>query len=71
MGYIIYTRSSSPLRRYADILANDCEDNFYFKNIEDKEAYKYIENLKKEVKNLNSREQEINKYCQKRYKKLD
>lgn len=71
MGYIIYTRSSSPLRRYADILANDCEDNFYFKNIESKEAYEYIENLKNEIKYLNSREQEINKYCQKRYKKLD
>lgn len=54
-----YSHTTSPLRRFADVLVNLCEDKFYFTNIGDQEYYKLEEYLKKEVEALNEKNQEI------------
>lgn len=63
-----YTHSNSPIRRYADILVNLCEDNFYFSNISDVDAYLFEDSLKEDIKYLNKRNEEIMRYYQKRMK---
>lgn len=50
-----YCHSTSPLRRYADILVNECIDNFYFKRLSDKELIIFEDYLKEEVEHLNDR----------------
>lgn len=57
-----YCHSSSPLRRYADILVNECEDKFYFDRCSDKEAYLFEDYLKGEVDYINDRIIGLEKY---------
>ena len=57
-----YSTCTSPIRRYADIIANDCEDKFIFSNISDEEAYAFEDTLKEDIKYLNKRSKEINNY---------
>lgn len=57
-----YCHSTSPIRRYADILVNECVDNFYFSRLSDKDAYDFEEYLKKEVKHLNDKSIGVIKY---------
>jgi len=64
-----YSHTTSPLRRYADVIANHCQDNFYFSRISDEEAYAFEENLKNEVSHINEKEKEIFEYY-KRYARI-
>lgn len=66
MNLECYGFTSAPARRSADILCNDCQDKFYFSNMDDYQMYKYEENLKHQVKLLNDRKLEIEEH----YKKL-
>lgn len=57
-----YSHSTSPLRRYADILVNECEDNFYFSRLSDRETDLFLEYLKGEVEYTNDRIMGLEKY---------
>lgn len=57
-----YGHTSSPLRRYADVLVNDCEDICYFSKPEDKKLYLFEDKLKEDVEYLNIRNKEIVEY---------
>ncbi|MGM9879164.1 MAG: RNB domain-containing ribonuclease [Bacilli bacterium] len=60
LGY--YTHITSPNRRYADIIANSCVDNFYFNSLTDKEILEFENYLKNEVNYLNDRIEGLNNY---------
>ena len=63
-----YCHSTSPLRRSADILVNECEDMFYFNNPSDRETYKFEKYLKKEIDYINDRAGAIMRYGEKYHK---
>lgn len=60
LGY--YTHITSPNRRYADIIANSCIDNFCFNNLTDKQEVAFERYLKSEVDYLNDRLEGIKNY---------
>ena len=60
LGY--YTHLTSPNRRFADILANQCIDNFYFNNLDDKNREFFEKYLKKEVAKLNDKLRGLDNY---------
>ncbi|MGN0992571.1 MAG: RNB domain-containing ribonuclease [Bacilli bacterium] len=60
LGY--YTHITSPNRRYADIIANNCIDNFCFNNLTDKQIKDFEKYLKNEVDYLNDRLEGIKNY---------
>lgn len=60
-----YCHSTSPIRRYADILVNECEDKFYFSRMSDKEIDKFEKYLTKEVEHLNDKAKGTAKYYEK------
>lgn len=57
-----YCYSTSPNRRYADILVNECEDTLYFNKPTNKEYYAFEEYLKKEADYLNQKNLQIAEY---------
>ena len=63
-----YCHSTSPLHTYADILLNECEDVFYFKNPSDKEADNFEKYLKEEIEYINEKTVMLDRY-RKKYEK--
>lgn len=57
-----YSHITSPNRRYADILANQCIDNMYFNNLSDEEIKTFEKYLKREIDYLNDRLEGIKHY---------
>lgn len=55
LGILYYTHITSPNRRYADILANDCIDNLYFQDLNSQKVQLFEKYLRKEVEHLNDR----------------
>lgn len=66
-----YCYSTSPNRRYADILVNECQDKLYFKNLTDKEYYLFEEYLNNEINYLNQKNLQLNEYYKKYAKTLN
>ena len=64
-----YCYSTSPNRRYADILVNECQDKLYFDKLSDKEYYAFEEYLNKEINYLNQKNLQITEYY-KRYARV-
>lgn len=60
LGY--YSHITSPNRRYADVLANLCIDNFCFDKLTDEETALFEKWLKEEVSYLNDRLEGIHNY---------
>lgn len=60
LGY--YAHLTSPNRRYADILANQCIDNFYFNDLDDKNKERFENYLKRETARLNDKLRGIENY---------
>lgn len=60
-----YSHTTSPLRRYADIIANNCEDLFYFNSPTDEEVRSFEEKLKSDIDHLNAKEYEVFEYYKK------
>ena len=60
LGY--YTHITSPNRRYADIIANSCIDNFCFSDLTDQQIKDFEKYLKDEVDYLNDRLEGIKNY---------
>ena len=60
LGY--YSHVTSPNRRYADIIANRCIDNFCFSDLTDKQIKDFEKYLKDEVDYLNDRLEGIKNY---------
>lgn len=63
-----YCYSTSPNRRYADILVNECQDKLYFDKLTDKQYYAFEEYLNKEIDYLNQKNLQLAEYY-KRYAK--
>lgn len=63
-----YCYSTSPNRRYADILVNECQDKLYFDRLTDKEYYAFEEYLNREISYLNQKNLQLAEYY-KRYAK--
>ena len=61
LGY--YSHVTSPNRRCADILANQCINNFYFRNSTDEDVKTFESYLIGEVERLNDRLIGIDNYC--------
>lgn len=65
LQYAYYCQPTSPLRRSADILVNECIDKFYFDRINDKEASAFEEYLQNEIDYLNDKRHKAVKYIEK------
>ena len=65
MDLKMYSTCTSPVRRYADIIANECEDKFIFSDISDEDAYAFEYKLKGDIEHLNRRAKEISAYYEK------
>lgn len=50
-----YAHITSPLRRFADILASECLDKFYFNKFDDKDVYYFSDNLKDSINKINQK----------------
>lgn len=50
-----YAHITSPLRRFADILASECLDKFYFNQFNDKDVYYFSDNLKDSISKINQK----------------
>lgn len=55
IGVDAYCHATSPLRRYADILAHHCINSCYFEPVTDQKVYTLQHVIKKSTKRLNSR----------------
>lgn len=55
LGLGHYTHVTSPNRRYADIVANQCIDKFYFNNPSEKETKEFEKYLENETNYINDR----------------
>ena len=65
LNFEFYCHSTSPLHSYADIVLNQCEDTFYFRNPSDKEAYEFEDYLDKEVEYINGKLAMLDRYREK------
>ncbi len=50
-----YAHITSPLRRFADILASECLDKFYFNKFNDEDVYYFSDSLKDSVNRINQK----------------
>lgn len=66
LGFKCYGFTTSPIRRFADIIANAAIDTFYFKIPSNQEVYRFINYLESSVKTLNERHIEIVEHYKKR-----
>ena len=65
LGISAYTHITSPLRRFADIIANDCLNRMYFNSFDDKDIYEIEEDLKKSVNSINQKRLSIELFSEK------
>jgi len=69
-GVLHYSHLTSPLRRFADCLATEALNLFYFQDVvKDKEAYEFEDRLKEGCRYLNERKTAID-YFSKRFMKV-
>lgn len=71
IGVEHYTHLTSPLRRFADCLANEALDLFYFNNVtDDKTIYDFEERLKEGCRHINAKKKTID-YFTSKYPKVE
>lgn len=72
LGLDSYSHITSPLRRFADIVALDCLNKMYFNSFSDSDLYKYEENIKDSINKINQKRLSIdifsNNYEKNKYK---
>ena len=72
LGLDSYSHITSPLRRFADIVALDCLNKMYFNSFSDSDLYKYEENIKNSINKINQKRLSIdifsNNYEKNKYK---
>lgn len=55
LGLDFYSHITSPLRRFADIIASECLNKMYFNEFNDKDVYRIEDNLQETIKTINQK----------------
>ena len=62
LGINYYSRVTSPLRRFSDVIASYCLDEFYFDEYDDKKIEKAKQKILKCSKKINNKRTSIEKF---------
>ena len=65
LGISAYTHITSPLRRFADIVASECLNKMYFKSFDDSDVYQMEDEIKKSVEAINQKRLSIEIFSEK------